>query len=168
MHIGLLSDTHGYIDDRIMAHLEDVDEIWHAGDMGSLELMDKLEAARPVRGVYGNIDGGVLRRIYPLHQRFMVEGVDVWMTHIGGRPGRYNRNLEATLMRNPPRLFICGHSHILRVEKDPKQGFLYMNPGAAGRHGFHKIRTLLKFRIDSGKIHDLRVVELGPRVQSAN
>jgi uncharacterized protein len=163
MHIGLLSDTHGYLDDRILAHLEDVDEIWHAGDIGNIEVTDELAKLHPVRGVYGNIDGGVMRQVFPKHNRFIVEGVDVWITHIGGRPGRYNRDIYGQLMARPPKLFICGHSHITLVEMDKKINCLHMNPGAAGRSGFHVMRTLLKFRIDKGKIHDLRVVELGPR-----
>ena len=136
--IGLLSDTHGYMDDRILAHLEEVDEIWHAGDIGSLEVTDQLASIAPVTAVYGNIDGDRVRREFPKNRRFLCEGVDVWITHIGGKPYVYNRETRGPIHANPPDLFICGHSHILRVEKDKRINCLYMNPGAAGRHGFQQ------------------------------
>jgi putative phosphoesterase len=161
--IGLISDTHGHIDDRILEYFKDVDEIWHAGDIGDLEVTDLLTELKPVVGVYGNIDNDKIRRVFPRDQRFKCESVDVLMTHIGGRPGRYSHFISEELKSNPPDLFICGHSHILRVEMDKKLGCLYMNPGAAGKHGFHKKRTLLRFTISGENIKDLEVVELGDR-----
>ncbi len=161
--IGLISDTHGHIDDRILLHFKEVDEIWHAGDIGSLDVTDQLAEVAPVIGVYGNIDGDKVRREFPKNRRFLCEGVDVWITHIGGKPYVYNKETRGPIHANTPDLFICGHSHILRVEKDKRINCLYMNPDAAGIHGFHKIRTLLRFTIDKREIKDLEVVELGPR-----
>ncbi len=161
--IGLISDTHGYLDDRIEAHLSDCDEIWHAGDIGTPEVTDRLSALAPLRAVYGNIDGGELRQSFPENAQFEVGGLRVWITHIAGTPGRYNERVRAGLTARPTDLFICGHSHICRVERDKKYGHIHMNPGAAGRHGFHKVRTLLKFEIVRGKTENLRVVELGSR-----
>ncbi len=130
--IGLLSDTHGNLHPRLFSFFEKVDEIWHAGDFGNLKTADELAAFKPLKGVYGNIDGHELRAVYPLHQRFLCEEVDVWMTHIGGYPGKYERNVTPEIFRNPPMLFISGHSHILKVIYDKKLDFLHMNPGAAG------------------------------------
>lgn len=161
--ITLLSDTHGYLDDRILHYCAEADEIWHAGDIGTEDVIDQLEAITTFRGVYGNIDGQKIRVRCPLHQRFMCEDVDVWITHIGGYPGRYDRKVREEIYRNPPKLFICGHSHILKVMPDKKLGLLHMNPGAAGINGFHKIRTLLQFEISGDNIENLRVVELGKR-----
>ncbi len=161
--IGLLSDTHGYIDDRIIHHLSDCDEIWHAGDIGDLSVMEPLEALKPVRAVYGNIDGTEIRKTYPVEQHVEIEGLTVWMTHIAGRPGRYKSSIPALIRLRKPDILICGHSHILKVAKDPVFDCLYMNPGAAGKHGFHKVRTLLRFTIDKGKVTDMQAVELGPR-----
>ena len=161
--IGLLSDTHGHLDDTIFQYLEECDEIWHAGDIGSQEVADRLAAYKPFRAVYGNIDGGSLRRQFPEDLRFECEGMDVWITHIGGYPGRYNKRVRALIAENPPDLFISGHSHILKVMPDKKYGLIHINPGAAGQHGFHKVKTLVRFTIDEGRLKDLEVVELGKR-----
>ncbi|MCR9264540.1 MAG: metallophosphatase family protein [Flavobacteriaceae bacterium] len=159
----LLSDTHGHIDSNILKYAAQADEIWHAGDIGSLEVTDQLEALKPVRGVHGNIDDHVIQKEFPENNRFMCEGVDVWITHIGGYPNRYNVRVRDEIRNNPPKLFICGHSHILKVMNDKKLGLLHMNPGACGKHGFHQIRTMLRFVIDGDKISDLEVIELGQR-----
>lgn len=154
------------MDDRIIHHLSEVDEIWHAGDIGNAEVSDTLMALKPYRAVFGNIDGEELRRMHTENNYFTVDGVKVWMTHIGGKPPRYSKGIRWELHRKRPDLFICGHSHILKVQKDHSLGgLLYMNPGAAGIYGFHKIRTLLRFNLHEGKIQDLEVVELGPRAQ---
>lgn len=163
--IGLLSDTHGYLDPRVFKHFEECDEVWHAGDIGTLDVADKLANFRPLKAVYGNIDGHEIRAAHPEHQRFFCESVDVWITHIGGYPGRYSLPVREAIRKRPPKLFICGHSHILKVMPDKKLGLLHMNPGAVGKHGFHKVRTLLRFTIDGAHIKDLEVVELGPRVE---
>ncbi|MEX0996493.1 MAG: metallophosphoesterase family protein [Flavobacteriaceae bacterium] len=155
----LLSDTHSHIDDTILKYVAQADEVWHAGDIGSLEVTDAIQEIKPFRAVYGNIDNAKIRGEFPLHQRFICEGVDVWMTHIGGSPGRYNPDIREEMKLNPPKLFICGHSHILKVMHDKKSGTLFMNPGAAGKHGFHKVRTMLRFVLDAGQIKDLEVVE---------
>ena len=159
----LLSDTHGYMDDRILSYAREADEVWHAGDIGSLEVTDALKALKPVRAVYGNIDGALVRREFPLDNRFACEGVKVWITHIGGYPGRYQRRVREGLQQDPPKLFICGHSHILKVQYDKKNELLHMNPGACGKVGFHQVRTMLRFAIDGKEIKDLEVVELGKR-----
>lgn len=163
--IGLISDTHGYLDEAVFSYFSEVDEVWHAGDIGNLEVADRLEEFRPLRAVWGNIDGGNARRRYPEHNRFDCEGLDVWITHIGGYPGRYDSRVKAEIKAKPPGLFICGHSHILKVMPDKALGLLHMNPGAAGVHGFHKIRTLLRFSVHQGKVQDLEVVELGKRAK---
>ncbi|MEL7270243.1 MAG: metallophosphoesterase family protein [Bacteroidota bacterium] len=163
MKILLLSDTHNHMDDTILKYAKGVDEIWHAGDMGDLSVTDTLAEHAPVRGVYGNIDGDLVRREFPEHLRFMCEGVSVWMTHIGGYPGRYNIRVRDEIRRNPPKLFICGHSHILKVMNDKKLGLLHMNPGACGKQGFHQMRTMLRFSIEGENIKDLAVVELGKK-----
>ena len=161
--IGLISDTHGYLDEAVFKHFENCDEIWHAGDFGTIELADQLSAFKPLRGVYGNIDGQDIRINYPEHLRFDCEGVHVWMTHIGGYPGKYNPKIREELYRDPPGLFISGHSHILKVMFDKKINSLHLNPGAAGKHGWHKVRTLLRFCISGEKIHTLEVIELANR-----
>lgn len=163
--IGLLSDTHGYLDDRILHHLEPCDEIWHAGDIGEIGVTDQLAKLKPVVAVYGNIDGQDVRKVHPKNQRFMCEHVDVWMTHIGGYPGRYSPDVRDSIYHSPPKLFIAGHSHILKVMPDKKLGLIHMNPGAAGVHGFHKKRTMLRFTIDGANIENLEVVELGERAK---
>ncbi len=161
--IGLLSDTHGWLDPRIREHFAACDEIWHAGDIGGLHVTDELSKWKPLRAVYGNIDDAAARKTHPEHQRFTLEEVNVWITHIGGRPPGYDRNVISELRANPPTLFICGHSHICMVKFDDRLKTLYMNPGAAGKHGFHHVRTVLRFTLENGKIKDLEVVELGAR-----
>jgi len=161
--IGLLSDTHGYLDDAIFQHFADCDEIWHAGDFGNVAVADALTAVKPLRGVYGNIDGRDIRTRYPEHLRFRCEEVDVWMTHIGGYPGRYSPQVKEEIHRDPPTLFICGHSHILKVMYDQKLQTLHLNPGAAGKQGWHKVRTLLRFSIHENRIEQLEAVELADR-----
>lgn len=155
----LLSDTHGYIDEKILRHVENADEVWHAGDIGNLSVTDAIKNLKPLRAVYGNIDGTEARMEFPLHNRFTCEGVDVWITHIGGYPGKYNPAIRAELYSNPPKLFICGHSHILKVMADKKTGLLHMNPGAVGKHGFQKVRTMLRFQIDGENIQQLEIIE---------
>ncbi len=159
----LLSDTHHYLDDAILHHAEQADEIWHAGDIGKIEVADRLSKIKPLRAVYGNIDDAQVRVTFPEHLRFTVEGLSVWMTHIGGYPGHYAPPIRKMLQENTPGLFICGHSHILRVMRDPKFGMLTMNPGAAGIHGFHQVRTMLRFTISEGKVTALDAIELGLR-----
>ncbi len=163
MRIGLISDTHGYLDDAVFKHFDLCDEIWHAGDFGTLELADKLNSFKPLRGVYGNIDGRDIRSVYPEKNRFICEGTTVLMTHIGGYPGKYDPRIREEIQNNPPRLFISGHSHILKVMFDKKANILHLNPGAAGMHGWHKVRTLLRFSISEEKIYNLEVVELANR-----
>lgn len=163
--IGLLSDTHGFVHPRLFKFFGNVDEIWHAGDFGNLETADKLADFKPLRGVYGNIDGHDLRVVHPMHQRFTCEEVDVWMTHIGGYPGRYERYVKPDIFTNPPNLFISGHSHILKVIYDQKLDFLHMNPGAAGYKGFHKVCTAIRFVIDGKNIRDLEIWEM-PREEA--
>ncbi|MBA9078040.1 MULTISPECIES: metallophosphoesterase family protein [Rufibacter] len=164
MKIGLLSDTHSYVDDRILAHLEGCDEIWHAGDFGAVKVSERLSQVAPLRGVYGNIDAADIRHLYPKNLRFDCNGLEVLMTHIGGYPGKYAPEVRAMIKENPPGLFICGHSHILKVMTDPKHGnLLHLNPGAAGWHGFHKIRTMLKFAVEGGRVTRLQAIELGNR-----
>ncbi len=158
--IGLLSDTHGFLHPRLFAFFENVDEIWHAGDFGDLETADKLAVFKPLVGVYGNIDDQKLRTVYPFHQRFKCEEVDVWMTHIGGYPGHYERYVKPDIYTHPPNLFISGHSHILKVIYDKKLDFLHLNPGAAGYKGFHKVCTALRFIIDGNNIRDMEIWEL--------
>lgn len=155
----LLSDTHSYLDKKILEYASEADEIWHAGDIGDLKVTDALKKITPLRGVFGNIDNAEARTEFPLHNRFMCEEVDVWITHIGGYPGRYSPSIREELHANPPKLFITGHSHILKVQHDKKLGLLHMNPGAIGTHGFHKVRTMLRFVISGDKIAQLEVIE---------
>lgn len=158
--IGLLSDTHGWWDDKYEKYFAECDEIWHAGDIGSMDLTLQFEAIKPFRAVYGNIDDSKVRRAYPEFLRFTLEDVDVLMTHIGGYPGKYDPLVRTILYSNPPKLFITGHSHILKVMFDKKLNCLHINPGAAGKYGFHKVRTLVRFVLDKGNISDLEVIEL--------
>lgn len=158
--IGILSDTHGCWDDRYAVHFEKCDEIWHAGDIGTLEVAERLQALHPLRAVCGNIDGGDLRLMFPRVLRFRCEQVDVLLTHIGGYPGHYNPAVYRNLLSRPTRLFVCGHSHILKVMNDPALGCLCVNPGAAGVSGFHSVRTLVRLVIDGASISDLEVIEL--------
>lgn len=158
-NILLLSDTHAYIDEHILRYATQADEIWHAGDIGSMDVADQLEEAGVFRAVYGNIDDRQVRAAYPLNNRFQCEGVSVWITHIGGYPGRYAPEVREAIRKNPPQLFISGHSHILKVMNDKKLGLLHMNPGAAGKYGFHKKRTMLRFQIADTNIRNLEVIE---------
>lgn len=161
--IGLLSDTHSYLDDQIFDYFEECDEVWHAGDIGDEAVADALEAFRPFKAVYGNIDDKTISLRYPLDLRFDCEGLDVWMTHIGGYPGKYKKRIREEMNAKPPGLFICGHSHILKVMPDKKYNLLHINPGACGRHGFHSVRTIVRFSIEDGRPFDLQVIELGLR-----
>jgi len=162
--IGILSDTHSYLDDRILKHLEDCDEIWHAGDIGTIDVTDRLkELPGKLRAVYGNIDGGEIRKEFALDEAFQVESLRIFMTHIAGRPGRYPLRVKEIIKRFNPKIFICGHSHICLVQHNKEYNLVHINPGAAGKHGFHKKRTLVKLHIDGDKIENLRVVELGNR-----
>ncbi|WP_274476245.1 metallophosphoesterase family protein [Mangrovimonas aestuarii] len=155
----LLSDTHSYMDNAILSHAKLVDEVWHAGDIGDLSVTDAIEKLKPLKAVHGNIDDYNIRNVFPENNRFMCEGVDVWITHIGGYPGKYNQRIREEIKANPPKLFICGHSHILKVMPDKKLNLLHMNPGAIGKHGFHQARTMLRFEIDGTDIKNLEVIE---------
>lgn len=163
MKIGLLSDTHGYMDDTILKHLADSNEIWHAGDIGDRSVIEALEEIAPVKAVYGNIDGGDLRKEHPETQRFEIDGLRILMIHIAGPPGKYYPNVRQLIEENKPDVFICGHSHILKVQFYNKFKLLHVNPGAAGNHGFHKVRTLIRFEISDGKPRNMEVVELARR-----
>lgn len=159
----LLSDTHSHIDDTILKYVKQADEVWHAGDIGSLAVTDTISKLKPLRAVYGNIDDHKIQKEFPLNNRFFCEGVDVFITHIGGYPPKYNGRTRKLIQENPPKLFICGHSHILKVMMDKELKVLHMNPGACGKHGFHQVRTMLRFVIDGADIKDLEVIELGKR-----
>lgn len=161
--IGILSDTHAFYDPRIAEHFSACDEIWHAGDVGSREVLLSLNKIAPIVGVYGNIDGTEIRSMLPPYERREREGLDIFMTHIGGYPGNYDRRVKILLEENPPDVFIAGHSHILKIMPDKKLGFLHINPGASGRHGMHKVRTLVRLGILEGRIDHADVIELGPR-----
>ena len=163
VRILLLSDTHGHIDNQILKFVKQADEVWHAGDVGQSDVTDTIRALKPLRAVYGNIDNAQIRTEFPLDAKFAVEGVSVYMTHIGGYPPKYNQKTREKLQLSPPDLFICGHSHILKVMPDKKLDLLHMNPGAAGKHGFHSISTMLRFTIDKKEIKNLEVIELGKR-----
>lgn len=157
--IGLISDTHGTFDDTLRDFLRDVDEVWHAGDIGSLALADQLAEFKPLRAVYGNIDDHEVRRVYSDVALFDVEGFRVLMTHIGGYPGHYDRRALAHIYQTQPTIFVAGHSHILKVIYDKHFSLLHLNPGAAGRYGFHKVRTALRFTLDGGDIRDMEIGE---------
>ncbi len=159
--IALLSDTHAYLDENIFKYFEGCDEIWHAGDIGNIETANRLAECASLKAVYGNADGQDVRLVHPLHQRFKCEDVDVWITHIGGYPRRYDQNIRDQIRQNPPQLFISGHSHILKVMFDKELNLLHINPGAAGLQGFHQVQTLIRFTIDGKQIKDLEVVEFG-------
>lgn len=156
----LLSDTHSFIDEKIINYCKAVDEVWHAGDIGNIEVTTKIQEVSKLRAVYGNIDNKDIRSEFPLDQRFSVEGVTTWMTHIGGYPYRYDKRIRESIRLRPPKLFISGHSHILKVQFDKKLNLLHMNPGAAGKHGFHKVRTMLRFQIENAEIKNLEVIEM--------
>lgn len=164
MKVGLLSDTHGFLDQSIFEHFKHCDEVWHAGDIGDEDLLHELEALKPVRAVFGNIDNRTLQNNLPEDLWFTVEGLTIWMTHIGGAPPNYNPRVKKILAERIPDIFICGHSHILRIKRDPKfNNMLYLNPGAAGNHGFHHIKTLVRFDLENKEIKNLEVIELGKR-----
>ncbi len=158
--VGILSDTHGYWDEKYIEYFKECDEVWHVGDIGSTEVADRFEAFKPFRAVYGNVDGQDLRRRYPQVNRFTVEGTEVLMKHIGGYPGKYDPSIIGSLMTRPPKLFISGHSHILKVKYDKTLDMLHINPGAAGLYGFHKVRTMVRLNIDHGVFSDMEVIEL--------
>lgn len=164
MKILLLSDTHSHLDASIEKHMLEADEIWHAGDIGSIAVIEKMESLGKIRGVFGNIDAKEIRLIYPMDQVFEVEGVKVFMTHIAGYPKKYNTRVKDKIKKHQPQLVVCGHSHILKVMYDHELNHLHMNPGAAGKHGFHQVRTMLRFKIEKGNISDLEVIELEKRV----
>jgi len=168
MKIGLLSDTHNHFDERIYKYFAECDEIWHAGDIGSIELVEKFEAFKPFRGVYGNIDGHDVRAACPEDQWFSIDGVSFWITHIGGYPPRYNKRTREILKSRTPDVMICGHSHIVKVISDPKKNnLLHINPGAAGLQGFHKVKTIMRFEIKKSKLENLQVIELGKKAQKS-
>ena len=160
----LLSDTHGYLDEQMLKYVHQVDEVWHAGDIGNLTVTDTIAIIKPVRAVFGNIDGDMARLQFPLDSRFKVEGQEVWITHIGGYPNRYEKRIRIELKLNPPDILICGHSHILKIIYDKKFNFLYLNPGAAGKSGFHKVRTMIRFSIDNNLIENMEIIELEQRI----
>jgi hypothetical protein len=162
-NILLLSDTHSHIDDTILKYVHQADEVWHAGDIGDMIVTDTIKTLKPLRAVYGNIDDDKARIEFPLNNRFYCEDVDVWITHIGGYPGKYNQSIRTEIQNNPPKLFVCGHSHILKVQFDKNLNLLHMNPGASGIYGFHQVRTMLRFEIDGDKIQNLEIVELGKK-----
>jgi len=160
--VGLISDTHNYLDPQVHEYFKECDEIWHAGDFGNMEIVDELREVAPVVGVYGNIDGQDIRKEFPLHQRFEKDGINIWMTHIGGTLGRYCIPIREEMENNPPDVFICGHSHILKIGRDEeKNKMLFINPGAAGKQGFQVYRTCVRFDIEDGKIHNMEVINLG-------
>ena len=159
----LLSDTHSFIDAQILKFVKQADEVWHAGDIGNLSVTDAIKDLKPLRAVYGNIDDKDARAEFPLDNKFELENVTVWMTHIGGYPNKYNQRIRDEIQQKPPKIFIAGHSHILKVQFDKKLNLLHLNPGAAGNHGFHKIRTMLRFCLENGEIKNLEIIELAKR-----
>ena len=159
----LLSDTHSYIDDQMLKYIKQADEVWHAGDIGEIQVTDTIQKHTVLRAVYGNIDAGDVRNSFPLDAKFSIEDVTVWMTHIGGYPNRYYHRIRELLQKNPPKLFISGHSHILKVMFDKKLNLLHINPGAVGKYGIHKVRTMVRFEIDKKDIKNLEIIELEVR-----
>jgi len=164
----LLSDTHGYIDDRILKYVRQADEVWHAGDIGDLKVTDTIKKYKPLRAVYGNIDDAKARAEFPLDNRFICEQTSVFITHIGGYPKRYKSRVLAELKQETPKIFICGHSHILKVIYDKDFNLLHLNPGAAGVYGIQKIRTMLRFEIDKNQIKNLEIIELNGKTTKQN
>ena len=165
MKIGIISDTHGFLDPAVFTYFQECDEIWHAGDIGGIALLRQLESFRPTLAVYGNVDDTQVRAASPENQLFERQGMKILMTHIAGKPTGYNARVKGLLSEHRPHLLVCGHSHILRVENDRKNQVLFINPGAAGVHGFHKTKTLLRMEIQEGKAQNLEVIELGPRAR---
>ncbi len=161
--IGIISDTHGYLDEKVFDHFAECDEIWHAGDFGHIGIADALKKHKPLRGVYGNIDGNDVSTIYPEKLHFAIEGIPVYIQHIGGYPGRYAPGVKQEISAMQPRLFVSGHSHILKVIYDDKFQCLHINPGAAGKHGWHKVRTIVRLTIDGADMKNCEVIELGKR-----
>lgn len=159
----LLSDTHGYVDEQMFQYIKEADEVWHAGDIGDLTVIDSIAKLKPVRAVYGNIDGDQARLQFPLDNKFRVESMYVWITHIGGYPNRYEKRIRESLKCSTPDILICGHSHILKIIYDKKFDLLHLNPGAAGKSGFHSVRTMLRFNIDGSKIENMEIIELEQR-----
>lgn len=158
--IGLLSDTHGHIDEKLLDFFKDVDEIWHAGDIGDISVIEKLEKLKPIKAVEGNIDGKDIWLRFKEHIRFKIEDTNVWITHIGGYPGNYDRRVKPEIFNNPPDIFITGHSHILKIIYDKKIDCLHINPGAYGKSGFHKVRTAVRFEIDKKEIKNIAILEI--------
>jgi len=163
----IISDTHSHLDEKLMKYIEEADEVWHGGDIGDIELCRKIESIKPLKAVWGNIDGAEFRSEYEEHLVFTCEDVKVYITHIGGYPGKYNPKAKAFIKQENPNLFICGHSHILKVMFDKEFNLLHINPGAAGVHGFHKVKTAIRLQIDGKEMKNLEVIELGSRT-SAN
>ena len=159
----LISDTHSWLDEKLFKYIQSVDEVWHAGDIGDVSVCHEIEKLKPLKAVFGNIDGQEARKLYPENNIFMCEGVKVFITHIGGYPNRYNLEAKKIIEQEKPKLFICGHSHILKVMYDKKYNLLHLNPGACGKHGFHQIKTVLRFAIDSIEIKNMEIIELGKR-----
>lgn len=166
MKIGLLSDTHSHLDPQVISYFKDCHEIWHAGDIGDMSVARQLEAFKPLRAVHGNIDDKTIRDKYPEDLWFEIEGLNIWITHIGGTPPHYNPRVAGLLSTRTPDVLICGHSHMLKVARDPKRNnLLFLNPGASGNHGFHQIKTILRFEINQGKVDNMEAIELGKRGQ---
>ena len=163
MRIGLIADTHGFLDETLFEYFSQCDEVWHAGDFGSLEVLERLRQFKPIRGVYGNIDGSELRSQFAEDLHWTCEGLHVYMTHVGGYPGRYDPRAKKIILETKPGLFVCGHSHILKVMRDLKLNLIHMNPGACGNAGWHQVRTALRFTVAAGKIDGLETIELGRR-----
>ncbi|MBP7184994.1 MAG: metallophosphoesterase family protein [Saprospiraceae bacterium] len=163
MKILIISDTHGYLDKSIMKHISEADEVWHAGDVGNIELLDKIKKLKPLIAVYGNIDGSDIRTEYPENELFTRDGLKILMTHIAGYPSKYNSRAKKIILDNKPDLVVCGHSHILRIMRDKELNHIHINPGACGIYGFHAVRTIVKFEINSSKIENVAIIELGKR-----
>jgi putative phosphoesterase len=163
LRIGLLADTHGFLDPAIFEYFAECDEVWHAGDFGPVQILDELKFFKPLRAVWGNIDGAEIRASVPRDLEWECCGMKIYMTHIAGYPGAWDKRAKAALARLRPELVICGHSHILKVMRDQSFGLIHLNPGAAGHNGWHTMRTMLRFQIDDGKLHSLEAIELGPR-----
>ena len=160
----LLSDTHSYMDDKILNYCKKSDEVWHAGDIGSNTVTDKIKQVAQLRAVYGNIDDKNIRAEFSLDNLFTIENIPVWITHIGGYPYRYDQRIRENINKNPPKLFISGHSHILKVQFDKKLNLLHLNPGSVGKYGIHKVRTMLRFEVDNKEIKNLEIIEIEKKI----